>query len=1327
MELFSSVSANSASSILPFVGLFWHSMRILLLPILMATACSAALPPEQVEFFEAKIRPVLASECVECHGADKQKGGLRLDFRDGWKAGGDSGPAIVPGKPGEGLLLRSIRHNDAELKMPKKRPKLSDATIADFEKWIALGAPDPRDQPAANAQVVPWEKLLAERKTWWSFQPVQAGESPAVRDAAWSADPIDRFLLARMEAAGLTPAPDAEARTVYRRLCYVLTGLPPSPEDAAVFEKAAATNRSVSLAEATDRLLASPRFGEHWARHWMDLVRYAETHGSEGDPAIPEAWRYRDYLIRAFNDDLPLDALIREHLAGDQVPPRWNKTEGWNEALLGLAHFRLVEHGFQPVDTRDEQVKVVDSQIDVLCKAFQGLTVSCARCHDHKFDAISQRDYTALCGILESSRPVMRTIDNPAEFDAARADLARRKEKVRTQLARIWDEETARLSDRLLEQEHRAEAIAQARQFVEQAERQLTAIQDAVRARVVAARPDATGTRLPAPIARWSFEKDARDSIGQLNGELSGGAAIRDGRLVLDGKEAMVRTAPLGRPLREKTLEAWVALSSLEQGGGGVITIENEKGAVFDAIVFAEKEAYRWMAGSEFYRRSRPANGPEETAKPHEFVHLVAVYRPDNTIALFRNGQLYGKAWTPGEALVSFDAQAHLLFGRRHAGGTRAALAGEIEEARLYDRALSAEEIAASWQAGPSVKAVSPAEVAAAFTEQERTKSDALRQELVRARQHLEELAPGGKDVLSEALADAAKNPSNPLHAWATHRVPLPQPARKGLDRQAFPLRYREGPGPSDTACGDFTLLPEGDRVVSGLLPAGVSTGALTRKYGGVASTRRFQITTDFISIYAAGANAQCRLIIDGYPLGVNPIFPRAILEKEEPRWLKLDVKYRKGAWAYLEFATAGDLTRPEKDDPRSWFAVSAIVAHDGPGPEEAPADFAPLFANAAGPLWTQYRNVTHDAILAWQSGTLTEPQRQWLDYFLRHGLLTNSLARLGKISPELAQELTAFRIAEAAVRVPRRSPGVMDADSYDAALLPRGNHLQPGAPVPRGYLGALGDDAFAHLDARSGRLELARALTSPDNPLTARVMVNRIWLHLFGQGLVSTPDSFGKMGEQPTHPELLDFLAARFVADGWSAKKMIRALVLTRAWQLSSDPTLTAQTKDAPNVWLSHARVRRLEAESIRDSLLVLSGQMDATMSGPGVAPKVPRRSIYLTVRRTALNPFLTTFDAPRPFSTLGRRDSTNVPAQSLALLNDPFVADAATRWAARHTALEGPARVRAMFEDAFGRMPSESESAAALRYLTNAPNAEAWADLADSLLNVKEFIYLR
>jgi hypothetical protein len=328
------------------------------------------------------------------------------------------------------------------------------------------------------------------------------------------------------------------------------------------------------------------------------------------------------------------------------------------------------------------------------------------------------------------------------------------------------------------------------------------------------------------------------------------------------------------------------------------------------------------------------------------------------------------------------------------------------------------------------------------------------------------------------------------------------------------------------------------------------------------------------------------------------------------------------------------------------------------------------------------------------------------------------------------------FRRLEAEIPAARHAPGVLEAIASDAPLLPRGDHLKPGEAVPRAYLAVFGGGPYR--TKKSGRLELADAITGPGNPLTARVMVNRIWLQLFGRGIVATPDNFGRMGEKPTNPELLDFLATRFAADGWSLKKMIRFLVTTRAFVLTSDASAVARERDPGNDWLSHFPVRRIEAEAIRDSLLALSGRLDTTMSGPGVGAGVPRRSVYLTVKRTALNPFLEVFDAPKPFTTTGRRDATNVPAQSLTMLNDRFVIESARAWAERLVAEKSDAnpdaRIRRMLASAFAREPVFREIAAAEKYLEAGATGDAlmqsvpaWTDFAQSLFNAKEFIFLR
>ncbi len=1288
-------------------GLFTQPMKFRTILTLLPAVASAAGPASDPAFFENHIRPVLVTECIECHGAEKQKGDLRLDYRDGWKKGGESGAVIIPGDPSKSLFMRAIRHEELDMKMPSKRPKLSDATIAHFEQWIAAGAVDPRNEPSKERPVVPWERLAAERAKWWSLQPVANPPVPPVRDANWSAQAVDRFLLNRMEAAGLAPAPDADAAVLVRRIFFVLIGLPPSADDVSAFVKAAAVDRPAAVAALVDRLLASPRFAEHWARHWLDLMRYAETHGSEGDPEIPEMWRYRDYVIRAMNDDVPWDALIREHIAGDLLPqPRWNKDGGWNESALGVAHLRLVEHGFQPVDTRDEQVKTVDSQIDVLTKAFQGLTVSCARCHDHKFDAVSQRDYTAIAGVMESSRPAMITIDSPARLKAGADALAAQKQRIKEAMVAAWNREADAIPERLLGGRARAEKAAQLAAEIAAIERPMAELRAIARTRVIERRGKTTAAaaEVPAPIRRWSFD------AAPESGELAGGAVVKNGRLILDGR-GHFRSAPLGVELSAKTLEAWVSPATLDQRGGGVVGVETANGSVFDTVVFAEHENRRWMAGSNFGQRSRPAGGEDESARPGELVHLAITYESDGTIAVFRNGAPYGKSWKIGNAPVAFPKDARALVGLRHTGGGNPFFHGEVDEARIYDRALSPAQIAASYQAGPELVIVTPEELAGALTPPERARATELSERLTKAKRELEAIGPAGKDPWSGALADAEKNPANPLHGWVANTAPVAP--ERGISADSGLLPFRHGPGVATVAQGDFVIPHDGARAISELLPAGVGTGLLSRKHGGIASTARFQIKTDFISIRAAGAGAQCRVIVDGYPLGTNPIFPRAQLNSPDVRWIRMDTKYRRGSWAYIEFSTALDNPRRERGDERSWFFVDAIHEHDGEGPRDPAPSWGGLFGSGEpAARAAAFRDAVKAAIVAWANRTLSPEQRELLNALNARGLLAQM--------PDSVQPLVAdFRKMEAELVVPVRIPGVVEADSYDTAFLPRGDHLKPAAPVPRGYVAILSPGGAAR--KASGRFEVAAAITAPQNPLTSRVMANRVWLHVFGRGIVPTPDSFGKMGELPTHPELLDHLATQFAADGWSLKKMLRSLMLTRAFQLASEPSAAATARDPGNALLSHARVRRLPAESIRDSLLAVAGRLDFTAFGPPERDG-NRRSVYQSVRRNSLNPFLAVFDAPKPFSTLGRRDATNVPAQSLTMMNDPFVISCAEIWAKKAEALPAAERVPTMFVAAFGREPSPDELRAATGYA-----GESLRDLAHALVNAKEFIYIR
>jgi hypothetical protein len=388
-------------------------LRLVLLGGVVLAAWTGAPPrlaaqtqpdPEQLAFFEKNIRPVLVKECYSCHSstAEKIKGGLNLETREGIRKGGKTAAAVVPGKPRDSLLVKAIKQTD-ELKMPPKKV-LDDAVIADFEKWIAAGAIDPRDGSATAKKEIDIEK----GRKFWAFQPPHKATPPDVKDTAWPRGEIDRFLLADLEAKGLKPVADADARTLLRRLTFDLTGLPPTPEDVEAFAKDYAAGPQAALEAAADRLLASPQFGERWGRHWLDVARYAESSGRGSNVAYPHAWRYRDYVIAAFNADKPFDQFIREQIAGDLLPATDDKEKA--ELMIATGFLAIGPKSHDENKPRQFQMDLADEQVDATTRAFLGLTVACARCHDHKFDPIPQKDYYALSGIFQSTETCYGTI-----------------------------------------------------------------------------------------------------------------------------------------------------------------------------------------------------------------------------------------------------------------------------------------------------------------------------------------------------------------------------------------------------------------------------------------------------------------------------------------------------------------------------------------------------------------------------------------------------------------------------------------------------------------------------------------------------------------------------------------------------------------------------------------------------------------------------------------------------------------------------------------------------------------------------------------------------
>lgn len=365
---------------------------------LFAIEEAASISAEQRDFFEKKIRPVLADKCYKCHAqdSDKVKGGLVLDTREGIRRGGDNGPAVEPGNVKDSLLIEALRYGNKDFAMPPKKEggKLPDAVIADFEKWVQMGAPDPRDGTAKVVKKSDFDEALK----WWAFQPVKKPAAPAAKDAAWARGEVDKFVLAGLDAKELKPVADADKLTLLRRVYFDLIGLPPTPEEINAFLKDGAPD---AFAKVVDRLLASPQFGERWGRHWLDVARFAESSGKDVNIAFPHAWRYRDYVIGAFNSDKPYDEFLREQIAGDLIPSKDQKEQA--EHLVATGFLAIGTKGLNEQNPRQFAMDLVDEQIDTVSQAVLGLTVACARCHDHKFDPIPQRDYYALAGIFLST------------------------------------------------------------------------------------------------------------------------------------------------------------------------------------------------------------------------------------------------------------------------------------------------------------------------------------------------------------------------------------------------------------------------------------------------------------------------------------------------------------------------------------------------------------------------------------------------------------------------------------------------------------------------------------------------------------------------------------------------------------------------------------------------------------------------------------------------------------------------------------------------------------------------------------------------------------
>jgi mono/diheme cytochrome c family protein len=902
--------------------------------------------PREAEFFESKVRPVLAERCFGCHGPEKQKGGLRLDSPSALLKGGDGGPVVVPGDPENSPLVEAIRY-DGPTRMPPKG-KLPPQAVADLEAWVKMGAPWPDAGSPGAGDATP-----EARARHWAFQPVRDPEPPVVQSRDWPRTTIDRFVLARLERAGLAPSPMADRRTLIRRATFDLIGLPPTPEEVAAFE---ADESPDAFARVVDRLLASPHYGERWGRHWLDVARYADTKGYVflEEPEYPWAYTYRDYVVRALNEDLPYDQFLREQIAADRLPRRDDRS--------------LAALGFLTVGGRfmNNPHDIIDDRIDVVTRGLMGLTVACARCHDHKFDPIPTKDYYSLYGVFDgTAEPTVPPLLGPPP----------------------QTDEYAAFAKELRARERRLE------EFIRSKHEEL----------VASARRRAADYLMASHAARG--QPDTEDFM-----LLADGADLNP-RMLKRWQNYLERT----RRRHDPVFGPWHALAALPEAG--------------------------FAAGAAAIARTL-AEAPDPARPVNPLIARALAESPPKTLA---------------------------------------------EAARLYGILLNrAEAIGQDWDRRAALNGAGPSPLP--FPEY-----DQLRRVF------------HGPDAPPE--------------------VPLSQ-------------------------AGDLELLPD----------------------------------------------------------------------------------------------------RPSQEKLKELRSAIEKWRDHGPG-------------------------------------------------------------------------------------APPRAMALEDAPSpSQPRVFLRGNPGNPGEAVPRRFLTVLsGPDRRPFRDG-SGRLELAHAIADRANPLTARVLVNRVWMHHFGAPLVGTPGDFGLRSEPPTHPELLDHLASAFMADGWSLKALHRRVLLSAAYQQSSDDRPEGLRRDPENRLLWRMNRRRLDFEATRDALLAASGRLDRTLGGPAAkdiaAPSATRRTLYGHIDRLNLPGLFRTFDFPDPNTTSPRRDATTIAPQALFLMNNPFVLAAARASLSRpEVAAEAdPARrIGRLYRLFFGREPSDEEATIGVEYLHEAgASPAAWERYAQALLVSNEFVII-
>lgn len=590
-------------------------------------------------FFQTNIAPILASKCLECHSGTNIKGGLDLSSQASALKGGKNGPAIDPAQPGASLFLQRVSDDE----MPPGKP-LEPAEKQMLASWVKTGL----RWPAGTMDRFQFTTAKRAGFDWWAFKPIATRVSETIKSKPSNLNRIDDFIDLKLQESGLSANPVSAPHDLIRRLYYDLTGLPPSPEEVSRFESDPSDQKYNQI---VDQLLGSPRHGERWARHWLDVVRYGESLGFERNEPNFKIWPYRDWVIQSLNSDMPYDRFVKMQIAGDLIEPGLTGTAAAGFMVAGV-HNSVVggSERMRLLARQDE----LEENAGVLGQTFLGLTVQCARCHDHKFDPITSREYFSIISAMDGVRHGEKAFENPEVSLKVKA----LEFQIQTGNSRLAEIETA-------------------------ARRQLQS-KSAI---------PSESSDLPKPLAMWKFDSGVEDSSGDLHGELQGSARIESGALVLDGKSGYFRTKRLTKTLDSKTLEAWVQADDLNQRGGGVISLESNDGQAFDSMVFAELEPRKWMAGSEGFSRTKSFQGLDEQDAASRAVHIAITYDSSGNVACYRDGLPYGIAFKTSPSRLPPN-NLQILIGLRHSpAGANKHFKGRILRAAIYDRVLSPSEI----------------------------------------------------------------------------------------------------------------------------------------------------------------------------------------------------------------------------------------------------------------------------------------------------------------------------------------------------------------------------------------------------------------------------------------------------------------------------------------------------------------------------------------------------------------------------------------------------------------------------------------------------------